>query len=135
LLFGISDTCLSDSCVSTAGVSEMNLQSVAAWVEANKLEPIDIDCTSAVMLKILEGKCKMNADEKAVMAMLYNAVKDRPGKLLGRDIHQLITTARTQPDEAILEQVYEQRLYAEQMISRPVMKAFKAMLRQNGLLG
>jgi hypothetical protein len=49
-------------------------------------------------------------------------------------VHHLIATARSCPDEKILEEIYEQRLYAEQMISRPVMKAFKAMLRSEGIL-
>jgi hypothetical protein len=31
------------------------------------------------------------------------------------------------------EQVYEQRVLAETMISRPVMKGFKALLRERGL--
>jgi hypothetical protein len=30
--------------------------------------------------------------------------------------------------------IYEQRLLAETMISRPVMKGFKAMIREQGLL-
>jgi len=112
----------------------MNFKSVVAWVESHPLPSIHVDCTTTVMLKILDGKCKMNADEKVVLAWLYRAVKDRPGKLLGQDIHQLISLAQSGPDDSILEQVYEQRLYAEQMISRPVMKAYKAMLREQGLL-
>lgn len=112
-----------------------NLFAINAWLEQNPMQPVHIDCTTAVMLKILDGKCKMYDDEKAVIALLYNAVKDKPGRLLGKDIHQLITAARTRPDDDVLEQVYEQRLYAEQMISRPVMKAYKSMLRQEGLIG
>jgi hypothetical protein len=37
-------------------------------------------------------------------------------------------------DEAMVERIYEQRLLAETMISRPVMKAYKAMLRSSGIL-
>lgn len=113
----------------------MNAKAIGTWLEANPLEPIHIDCTTTVMLKILDGKCKMNSDEKVVMAALYDAVKHKPGELLGRDIHELISAAAARSDDDILELVYEQRLYAEQMIARPVMKAYKAMLRQQGLFG
>ena len=124
-----------DSAVSQMRTMKINIQSINAWLEGNPLEPVHVDCTTAVMLKILDGKCKMNDDEKSVIALLYNAVKGKAGNLLGQNIHQLISTARITPDEEILEQVYEQRLYAEQMISRPVMKAYKAMLREHGLIG
>ena len=93
-----------------------------------------MDCTTAVMLKILDGKCKMNSDEKRIIAVIYDIVKDRRGKLLSESVHRLIALARNQSNEKIIEEVYEQRLYAEQMISRPVMKAYKAMLRREGIL-
>lgn len=34
----------------------------------------------------------------------------------------------------MVERIYEQRLLAETMISRPVMKAYKTMLRSAGIL-
>jgi hypothetical protein len=94
----------------------------------------DIDCTTTVMLKILDGKCKMNEREKPLIAQLYDRVKERPGRLLGADIHALIAAARIGMDEDMVERIYEARLLAETAISRPVMKAYKAMLRSTGLL-
>lgn len=96
--------------------------------------PIHVDCVTTVMLKILDGKCKMVADERVIMAQLYDQIKTLPGQLLPDTIHGLITTARQQMDDGLVEQIYEQRLYAEQAITRPVMKGFKAQLRQRGLL-
>lgn len=113
----------------------MSFPDPATWAAARDLEPIHLDCVTAVMLKILDGKCKMSEEEKAVMAVVYEVVKDRPGKLLGSDVHQLIADARGRQDEDFVMRVYEQRLYAETMITRPVMKAFKAMLRQEGVIG
>lgn len=109
-------------------------QPAARWAAQNLFDPVHIDCTTAVMLKILDGKCKMGEGEKAVMAVLYDAVKNRPGKLLPPEIHILIATARAAEDDALVMAVYEQRLLAETMISRPVMKAYKAMLRREGIL-
>ncbi|MGZ5007295.1 MAG: hypothetical protein ACXWE9_02795 [Methylobacter sp.] len=106
---------------------------VALWVQTHPLIPIHVDCATTVMLKILDGKCKMQAAEKQVMERLYDEVKTQPGHLLDASIHLLITQARQDADDAMKNLIYEKRLLAETAISRPVMKAFKAMIRQQGL--
>ncbi|WP_079435400.1 hypothetical protein [Zoogloea sp. LCSB751] len=106
----------------------------AAWARQAALTPTDIDCTTTVMLKILDGKCKMNPQEKEIIAVIYDVVKDRPGHILDDTDHRLIALARQGMDDALVERIYEQRLLAETMISRPVMKAYKAMLRTSGVL-
>jgi len=111
----------------------MNPEFVQTWVQSHPFQPIHVDCATAVMLKILDGKCKMRDDEKRIMAWLYDAVKTFPGQLLESSIHNLIASARIANDEAMKMLVYEKRLLAETAISRPVMKSFKAMIRQQGL--
>ena len=112
----------------------MDIHAAAMWAYEREFDPLHIDCATSLMLKILDGKCKMNEAEKQVMAYIYDVIKHKPGKLLNPNVHQLIATARYQADEQLIEEIYEQRLYAEQMISRPVMKAYKAMLREQGIL-
>jgi hypothetical protein len=113
----------------------MNLQHPAArWAEQHLADPVHIDCTTTVMLKILDGKCKMNTPDKDVITILYDAVKDRPGRLFGEEYHTLISQARQAMDEAMVMFIYEKRLLAETMLSRPVMKAYKAWLRGAGIL-
>ena len=107
----------------------------ARWAADAYLEPHEIDCATALMLKIIDGKCKMSQEEKAVMAVVYDQVKARPGRILGADDHALIALARAEPEPDLLARVYERRVLAETMISRPVMKAYKAMLRSVGVLG
>lgn len=107
---------------------------VRHWVAAHPLRPVEVDCAVAVMLKILDGKCKMRPTEKTVMALLYDAVCALPGERLGDEARALIAAARHEADEAMRLRVYEQRVLAETALSRPVMKAFKAMLREQGLL-
>lgn len=107
---------------------------VHQWVQAHPLSPIQVDCATTVMLKILDGKCKMREAEKRVMEQLYDAVKTLPGQLLEPALHDLIASAREQAEEGLKNLVYEKRLLAETTISRPVMKGFKAMIRQEGLL-
>ena len=109
-------------------------EALRTWAAASTLEPLQLDCVTAIMLKILDGKCKMGQQEKDAIAVVYDMVKARPGKLLGAAHHDLIAAARQGLDEGLVARVYEQRLYAESMIGRPVMKAFKASLRQQGVL-
>jgi hypothetical protein len=104
------------------------------WARAHPLSPIHVDCATAVMLKIIDGKCKMRAGEKVVMEQLYDQVKFLPGQLLGEEFHRLIGAARRHADEALKNFIYEKRVLAETTISRPVMKGFKAMIREQGLL-
>jgi hypothetical protein len=104
------------------------------WLARHPLTPSEVDCVIAVMLKILDGKCRMAADEKTVMAGLYDALAGRCGDRLGAAEHELIDGARADGNPALREAIYERRVLAETMISRPVMKAFKAMLREESLL-
>jgi len=106
---------------------------VAGWVETHPLSPSDVDCAITVMLKILDGKCKMAPEEKQVMAWLYDAVRELPSQRFGVDEHALVARGRAALDEPMREQIYERRVLAESVLSRPVMKAFKAMIREQGL--
>ncbi len=112
----------------------MDSEHVARWLGAHPLSPLHVDCATAVMLKILDGKCRMAAGEKRVMEVLYEHVRECPGHFLGEDTHRLIATARKLANEGLKNYIYEKRVLAETMISRPVMKGFKAMIRQEGLL-
>jgi hypothetical protein len=115
----------------------MTVHPAAQWAEANLRDPLHIDCTTSLMLKILDGKCKMNTEEKTAVAIMYDVIKHRSGKFLGKDIHHLIDEARASvgTNDEMLEDVYEKRVLAETMISRPVMKAFKAILRGERIIG
>lgn len=111
----------------------MPQQLVNEWVQKHPLTPVHVDCSITVMLKILDGKCKMKTEEKVIMSCLYEAVKNQPAALFGPEINEFIQEARSRLDEDMKNRVYEKRLLAETMISRPVMKAFKAMIREQGL--
>ena len=112
---------------------QQRMQHVQQWVSEHLLSAAEIDCVIAVMLKILDGKCKMNVVEKQFMSLLYDAVRQYPGLRLSNDLHQLIAESREQLTEDTRNNIYEQRVLAETMISRPVMKAFKARIRALGL--
>lgn len=72
----------------------MNAEHITAWLKLNTLLPIQIDCVTTVMLKILDGKCKMRLEEKIVMALLYDQIKNEQGHCLTTETHTLIADAR-----------------------------------------
>ena len=109
------------------------MDAIHDWLTLHPLSPIEVDCTTTVMLKILDGKCKMTQEDKIAIAALYQAIKHLPGQILSTQLHQSISKAMVEINEAIKMQLYENRLLAETMISRPVMKQFKARIRQDGL--
>lgn len=104
------------------------------WLQTHPLSLKEVDCVIALMLKILDGKCKMNEEDKRLTRELYAHCSELEGEHLKSDLHALIAEALDHPSSELLELVYEKRVLAETMISRPVMKGFKARLRAEGLL-
>lgn len=101
----------------------------AHWARATPLEPAHLDCVAAIMLKILDGKCRMGETEKSALTAVYDVVKDRPGQGLGDEVHALIAQARQGTNPALSEAIHAWRVRAETRIPKPVMKAFKQSLR------
>lgn len=106
----------------------------AEWAMAQTFSSMDVDCTTTVVLKILDGKCKMLPGEKAAIYEIYDVLSKDQGTLFDQQVHQRILQARQQSDPGIEAYIHEQRVYAESQIPKPVMKAYKAMLR-DGLFG
>ena len=104
-------------------------RAAAQWAHGTSFEPAHLDCVAAIMLKILDGKCKMGETEKTALAAVYDTVKTRPGLHLGDDVHALIAQARQGSDPALAEPIHAWRVRAESLIPKPVMKGFKQTLR------
>jgi len=104
------------------------------WAQSISFDASQVDCTTTVVLKILDNKCKMLPGEKAAVMCIYDVVKLQPGTLFDNAAHATISQARTQADEATMEKIHALRVYAEANIPKPVMKAYKAVLR-DGLFG
>jgi hypothetical protein len=104
------------------------------WALQTSFDSTQVDCTTTAVPKILDNKCKMLPGEKAAIMCVYDVVKLRPGRLVDESTHRLITKAHTEVDDSILEQIHALRLHAESGIPKPVMKAYKAVLRE-GLFG
>jgi hypothetical protein len=105
------------------------LHPAAQWALNTRFEPAHLDCVTAIMLKILDGKCKMGEAEKAALTAVYDAAMNRPGQSLGDDVHALIAQARQGTNHALDEAIHAWRVRAETQIPKPVMKGFKQLLR------
>jgi hypothetical protein len=118
-------------------LKEINKQHPAVkWALNTDFSPVQVDCTTTVALKILDGKCKMLPGEKAAVLAIYDVVKPLPGELFSQEDHNVITQARCTEtaSKEVMNKIHFLRLYAETHIFKPVMKAYKAKLR-DGLFG
>ena len=103
----------------------------AVWAQNVQLNTLQIDCVTAVVLKILDNKCKMNLEEQLAMLAIYREVRARQGALFDEGVHQTIEHALRISDVRISRQIHEYRMYAEQAIPKPIMKYFKQYLRES----
>lgn len=100
-----------------------------AWARTAVFEPAQLDCVTAIMLKILDAKCKMDESDRIALAAIYDVVKARPGQGLDVEVHALIARARRGMDAGLADDIHAWRVRAEALIAKPVMKAFKQLLR------
>ncbi len=111
-----------------------NIHPATRWAQEMVFDTTQVDCTTAIVLKILDNKCKMLPGEMVAVMCIYDVVKLQTGTLFDAAAHDTITWARTRTDAAIQIQIHDLRLYAEANIPKPAMKAYKAVLRA-GLFG
>jgi hypothetical protein len=103
----------------------------AVWAQSACLSNLQVDCVTAVVLQILDNKCKMNLEEQLAMLAIYRALGPRSGKVFDEGVHQTIEHALRVSDLRISRQIQEYRLYADRAIPEPVMKYFKQYLRES----
>lgn len=112
----------------------VGLHPAACWAIQAGFTAEQVDCTTAVVLKILDDKCKMLPGEKLAVMAIYDVVRHLAAPLFERAVHDAIRAARRQPGTLTLEAVHPLRVHAEAAIPKPVMKRYKAFLRE-GLFG
>jgi hypothetical protein len=100
----------------------------ARWARETVFEPVHLDCVTAIMLKMLDAKCKMGEADKTALAAVYDVVKARPGQGLDAAVHGLIAAARLRPDADTAARIHDWRARAEAHIPKTTMKAFKQLL-------
>ena len=120
--------------MTTMDIRKVEPHPVAQWAILVGFNPEQADCTTAVVLKILDNKCKMLPGEKLAVMAIYDAVRHLSSPLFDNAVHGAISAARLQSDPWTLDAIHLLRVYAEAAIPKQVMKQYKAFLR-DGLFG
>ncbi len=107
---------------------EPDWQAIAEWASATDFTLQQVDCLIALMLKILDGKCQMDADTQASVRVIYAHAHRQRSQLFDPGIHEFIERVFDEPDLLSLRHVHELRVYAESAIAKSVMKGFKQFL-------
>lgn len=102
------------------------------WAETAQLDISQCDCVTAVVLKILDRKCKMAAPQQEAMLAIYDTLQPPPSVAFDHSVHQCIEQVRSRQhlDETLYRKVHLLRLKAEADIEKTVMKTFKSRLRR-----
>lgn len=102
------------------------------WAETARLDSSQRDCVTAVVLKVLDAKCKMPAEQQEAVLAIYDTLGVYSEGLFGPEVHQQIEQARCcqHLEQPLRERIHQLRLEAEARIAKPTMKAFKARLRR-----
>jgi len=101
------------------------------WAEVACLDNLERDCITAVVLKVLDAKCKMPSFQQEAVLAVYDTLDVYSDGLFGPDVHQAIQQALSSRhiEKSLGDQIHKFRLDAEANIAKLVMKAFKARLQ------
>ena len=93
------------------------------------LDTFGIDCAITVALKITDDSCKMDDEQRALFMALYDTLDAPESAFFDASVLALIAAGRETPSAAIFAEIKPLRQEAMDRITRPKMKAFKAMIR------
>ena len=118
--------------MTAADISNVEAHPASQWAAIVGFNTEQADCTTAVVLKILDNKCKMLPGEKLAVMAIYDAVSHLSS--FDSAVHGAICKARLQTFPLESDAIHQFRIHAEALIPKPVMKQYKAFLRE-GLFG
>ena len=93
------------------------------------LDEMENECLITLALKITDDTCKMDAYERSVFMTLYDALPKYESRFFESSVFDLIDTGRKTPTAQIYAAIKPLRKAGMDYITRPNMKAFKAMVR------
>jgi hypothetical protein len=109
-----------------------DLDSVFTWAQHNDFTQEELKYATILQLKILDEKCKMTPEDQEIFKRVYKGISAKEPSLFCQDIHQLIQKASSDELKAIdsyKDLIHTQRVAYEDQMKRPIMKAYKAMVR------
>ena len=97
---------------------------------AKNLDDFEKTCAITLTLRIINGSCLMNKNEKKMFLNLYENISDKRTEYFDDTVLALITLALTAPTPEIYKKTKELSSPALDMITRPKMKLFKNKFRK-----
>lgn len=101
---------------------------IVAWAAEYDFNLSQVDCLITIMLKILDGKCKMDQQIQLNVWLVYQQAHQGRSRVFDPAIHGLIADMYQQPDPLSRKHIHELRCFAETEIPKTTMKGFKQWL-------
>ena len=96
---------------------------------AAALGPFEIDCAITLALKIADDSCKMDDYERSVFMEVYDELPEYTTECFDPSVFGVIEEGREHPSAQIFATIKPLRQAGMEYVTRPKMKAYKAMIR------
>lgn len=111
------------------------IKKVIYWALNYEFTKQDYEYATTLTLKILDKKCKMSPEDQEIFMIVYDSMLNREDRALSSQLNSFIQKARDEnnPFEvkcAYSDDIHNLRVKAEESMQRPIMKAYKAMVRE-----
>lgn len=109
----------------------LDFNAIEQWAANTHFNLQQVDCLIGIVLKMLDGKCKMDKLAQHSVQIIYCQGHHQRSHLFDPAIHCLIEQSFEHMDRLMEKQIHQLRLFAESAIPKPVMKDFKQYLWAN----
>lgn len=96
---------------------------------AAALDGFDRECAITLALKITDDSCKMDDYERSVFMKVYDALPEQCSDFFDPSVFGIIEEGRKHPSAQLFAEIRPLRQAGMEYVTRPKMKAFKAMVR------
>jgi hypothetical protein len=96
---------------------------------AASLGDFERECAITLALKITDDSCKMDDYERSVFMKVYDALPERRSDFFDPSVFGIIHEGRNRPSAQIFARIKPLRQAGMEYVTRPKMKAFKALVR------
>lgn len=111
-----------------------HLDTARQWAKSYTFSDIQTQYATILALKILDGKCQMSGEDQTIFMAVYDGIGEKIPSPWTTPLHRLISQSRVEGQLAChpssQDTIKFHRQEAEGAMQRPIMKSYKAMVRQ-----
>lgn len=113
----------------------MDITKIVKWALNYNFSKQDYEYATTLTLKILDNKCKMSSEDQEIFMIVYDSMLRKEDKPLKSELNSFIQKARDEENPfevkcAYKEDIHNLRVKFEESMQRPIMKAYKTMVRE-----